>query len=124
MNTDIIQNFRTAIADFHVNKNDTFKQTVQFTDENSQPIDLSVYTFAKMQLKENENSESILQFTSTGITHYINLSGSTVGIISIGCTVPLSIPAFAYRYDLQFNNTTVYETISKGKFKVVQDITT
>jgi hypothetical protein len=123
MKVETIQTYRTANCDFLAIKNDTFNQTVQFTDDQNQPVNLSVYDSARMQLKENENTDSLLEFSSTGLTHNINLSGSTIGIITISSTVPLDIPAYSYRYDLQFSNGSVFETIAKGKFKVIQDIT-
>jgi hypothetical protein len=118
----VIQTYRTATVDFEAIKGDSFNQTIQFTDENGSPVNLSVYTYAKMQLKEAEYSNSVWEFTSTGITNQIILTGSTVGIITI-VGEAITLTPYQYLYDLQFNNTTTVETIAKGRFKIIQDIT-
>ena len=121
----MILTYRTALTDFEVIKGDTFTSIIQFTDENTnQPVDLSTYTTAKLQLKETESSEALLTFHSTGATNQIILSGSSLGIITIKTTAGITLTPYSYLYDLQLSNVNTIETIAKGKFKIIQDITT
>ena len=102
-------------------RNDTFTTTL-LVKESSVAVDLSEYTAAKMQLKENENADAAVTFTNTGSTYNINLSNLATGYVTVSAST-LNIVSGSYLYDLELRNTTKTQTVVYGKFHVINDIT-
>ncbi|MFN7654904.1 MAG: hypothetical protein ACK5PC_16805 [Cyclobacteriaceae bacterium] len=119
-----IVTYRTAELNFEAIKNDSINLPVQFLDEDTNlPVDLSTYTSAKLQIKESElNSNLLFEFTSTGATNQLLINQLNIGIITLKCP-SLNLNGQVYVYDLQLKNNTDVETIAKGQFTIIGDIT-
>jgi hypothetical protein len=117
------QNFNTRCADvqFSIVRGDTFYYNLQVQDQDLNGIDLSEYTSAKMQVRENEYSNPVLTLSSSGNT--IDISNLVAGQIILNAQTSSIINANHYYYDLQLSNNTKVETVMKGKFIVIQDVT-
>ena len=106
---------KTAFVNFYIKRGDLFYFNFQVCDENNVPQDLSIYTSAKMQIRESEISNPVLTFTSTGSSPTIIISNLSRGqIIISGATEPVS--SNVYHYDLELKKTNNFkETCMSGK---------
>jgi hypothetical protein len=122
-----MSDFRTskcAIANIYHIKGDSFYFNFIVKDINGNPVDLSVYDKAKMQVRENEFSEdALLTFTHTGATYNIDISNLEAGQIIVTCPI-LSLPALTYIHDLQLFNNNSIETIIRGNIYLEGEVTT
>jgi hypothetical protein len=113
---------KTANANLYFTNGDTFyfSFSVKYNDV---AIDLSIYTRAKMQVKENEFSDPLINFTHTGITYNIDITNASAGQITI--TAPSIVLANGtYIYDLQLSNSNTIETIMSGNIILENQVTT
>jgi hypothetical protein len=103
---------KTANVDFYIKRGDTFYFNFQVQDDNGIGVDLSAYLSAKMQVKENEYSSSVLNFSSTGGT--IDISHLNAGQVILSSPTS-TITANQYFYDLELSNNNFKETVMSGK---------
>jgi hypothetical protein len=118
-----ISTSKTVYIDLEAKRNDQFYFPFQVLDDNSSPVDYSVFTSAKLSLKQSENStDALLSFTSTGATNTIDVSGKGQGNFIVQCD-QLNIEAGTYLYDFEVRTSTKRVTPLSGKITVTQDIT-
>lgn len=110
-------------------KGDSFAFSFQVSVRNNStlvesPVNLSSYDFAKMKVKPNEFSSSVLEFTSTGLTNTIDISNLASGMISI-TGEPLSLAVQHYLFDIELKNIAsgYTETVAGGKFIIENEVT-
>lgn len=113
---------KTGIKDYSLKLNDTFYSNIQVRF-NDLPVDLSAYNYAVMQVRENENQNPVLEFTSTGATNTIDISNLEAGQIIITGQTNTVEYAGQYYYDLELRNNNTYETVLTGKFLLENDYT-
>jgi hypothetical protein len=109
---------KTANVDFVIPKNDYFYFNCGVLDENDNQVDLSDYTSAKMQVRENEYADPVLTFTSSGGT--IDISNLVAGQIILAQSTS-GVVANTYYYDLELKNNTYRQTVMAGRFFVKSD---
>jgi len=110
---------KTADLPLSIKRGDTFYLNF-VVKMNDVAIDLSAYTFAKMQARESEYSNAVLTYSSSGGT--IDISHLDAGqVIITGDTD--SVEAGQYYYDIQLSNDGFIETIVTGTLVVAYDYT-
>ena len=116
-----ISTSKTVTIDLEARKGDIFNFPFVVLDDLEQPVDLSLYTSAKMSIRTNENSTNpVYSFTSTGGT--INVDGMGSGSFIVDCD-ELTIDAGSYLYDFEVRTSTRRLTVLSGKFIVTADVT-
>jgi hypothetical protein len=106
---------KTANVDFYIKRGDLFYFNFAVR-ENENFIDLSSYTHAVMQVKENEYSSSVLTLSSSGST--IDIQNLVAGQIIINSPTT-NLVSGVYYYDLELrDNTYLTETVMSGKIFV------
>lgn len=101
-------------------KRDTFKLDMDWTDSNTNPIDLTAYTF-KSEVKKTKNaSTAILTFSDSDFT-----KDSSGNLLMQKSASDMNISAGSYYYDIQATKTSdsSVETWVGGTFVVQQDVT-
>lgn len=102
-------------------KNDTFFIDMDWVDANSNPIDLTAYTF-KAQVKRSQNSnESILTFDDSDFTK--DASGNLTMNKS---AAQMNLESGVYYYDMQTTKISdgAVSTWLGGRFTIQADVTT
>ncbi len=118
----------TVTVDLITKATDLLSFPFQVLDDNSNAVNFSGYTGAKMTVKDNELLNEIISFSSTGSTfsgntYSIDISNRNVGAFTINCN-SLAIQADEYQYDFQiYNGNGAKTTIMQGKFIVMDSIT-
>jgi hypothetical protein len=115
-------NSRCADVQFSIVRGDTFYYNLQVQDQGGNGVDLSTYTSAKMQVRENEYSDPVLTLSSSGGT--IDISNIGAGQIILNSPTESVTNANHYYFDLQLSNNNIIETVMSGKFIFKQDVTT
>ncbi|SKC53429.1 hypothetical protein [Ohtaekwangia koreensis] len=102
-----------------IKRGDTFYLNfiVKYNDE---AVDLSSYTIAKMQARENEYSSPVLTYSSSGGT--IDISYLNAGQIIIN-GITDDVPTGQYYYDIELSNDNFIETVVSGKLIIDDDYT-
>lgn len=99
-------------------RKDTFKLDMDWTDSNTNAIDLTVYTF-KAQVRKRSTSSAVLTFEDSDFTK--DASGN---LLMQKSASSMSIASGVYEYDLQATHTDgTVATWMGGLFVVQQDIT-
>ena len=110
---------RAAIANLQIKKNDGVSLVASITDPNNNdlPLDLSLFSIIRMQVKRSVNDADSLVELSLG-------SGLTVeglGVLRIVLSpTDTGLAASKYVYDVQGDDITILE----GDFIIVGDVTT
>jgi hypothetical protein len=107
-----IYNFEGSVSAM---RGDTFNRSFEFTN----------YTLTgkalKMEVRKNHNVDPILTFTSSGESPNITVTGNVLELEM--SAAGMEVKAGEYDYDLQATIGGVVETIMRGKFIILQDIT-
>lgn len=115
----------TAIQDIQIIKDDSFNWNFQYqyySGSSWYGVDLSEFTFARMQIRENElSTTSLIEFSSTGLTNTINLSNKANGQLIISGDIS-SLPVNEYRYDIELSNSELIRTIGQGRLIISNQI--
>lgn len=108
-----------ADHDFTIYKGDTWNVQLTFTDDNSDPVDLSGAAL-KIQVKSTKGSStSVLELTEgSGIT----VSGAGSNIVTINTVADISKGNYYYDLEATYSPTNII-TFLKGKVIVVEDVT-
>jgi hypothetical protein len=116
---------RTAIQDIKIVESDTFYFPFQYQIQSGSSwygVSLSEFTFARMQIRDDENSSAaLIEFTSTGSTNTIDLTGKATGYLIIEGDIS-SLSANEYRYDLEVSNSGFTQTIAAGRLIITDEI--
>lgn len=116
---------RTAIQDIKIVESDTFYFPFQYQIQSGSTwygVSLSEFTFARMQIRADENSSAaLIEFTSTGSTNTIDLTGKATGYLIIQGDIS-SLSANEYRYDLEVSNSGFTQTIAAGRLIITDEI--
>lgn len=113
----------TVQLDLTAIENDTLNFSFQVLDDNSNPVNFSGYTSAKLTVKSNELTSELISFSSTGSTYLIDISARNIGSFTVKCN-SLAIPSSTYQYDFEVKNASQRITVMTGKFIVRSNITT
>lgn len=108
--------------DIEAIQNDLFSFPFTVCDDQKNPINLSSYTSAKMQVRDSETGSMIVCFSNTGSTYSIDITGRATGyyVVFTNC---LSISPGNYVYDFEVKNSVQRLTICGGKYTVLSEIT-
>lgn len=106
-----------------ITKGDTFFEVYTFTDDNDQPIDLTVYDDIKMDIRRGLNERSALIYSAS-------LDNGEIIIIDIN-TLSIEIPKTEtvnwrggdYHRDVRFFYGATIQTFLAGHIKVRENIT-
>ena len=103
---------------------DILARTFTFTDQvTGLPINLSIYSAIKMQIRKNVGSPVIAtgslaggQFAVTGVGNNILALDSVL--------IPDATPLGRYKYDIEFSGIDIRDTLIRGTITVIEQITT
>ena len=99
-------------------KNDTFKLDMDWVDADSNPINLTNYTF-KAQVRKPSSNQVVLTFEDSDFTKDANGN-----LLMVKASADMNIKASVYQYDLQATHTDgTVSTWLGGLFQVQGDIT-
>jgi|SRR5579859_1621268 len=112
----------TVTVDLVTKRNDLVSFPFSVLDDNSNPVNFSGFTAAKLTIKNNELGTEVISFSSTGATYQIDISSRSVGKFTISCNA-LAVTADEYVYDFQVSNSAKAQTLMQGKFIVVDEVT-
>lgn len=101
-------------------RNDTFKLDMDWVDANSNPIDLTLYTFKAQVRKTNRSSSPLITFDDTDFT-----KDNAGNLLMSKSATSMDVSSGTYTYDLQATliSTGDVATWLGGLFIVQQDIT-
>lgn len=111
---------RCGVYHIKTTAGDIYAQTFTWNSEDGEPIDLSIYTDIKMQIKQTYDGEVLSEasISEGGIT----IGGDDNNKIYLSIEIP-ETPG-NYLYDMEFTATGVRETKLRGKVFVNPQVTT
>lgn len=109
--------------DFEVYQGDTLDKTFTWFDADSDPVDLTGYS-ARMHVRESvDATDAVLELSSDDGDIVLGGSAGTIQVVVSGDDMG-DVEAATYRYDLELTSSgDVVQTLLKGKFKVVAEVT-
>ena len=108
-----------STVNFKVVSGDILSRVLTFTNEDTTPYDLSIYTEIEMQVRKNSGETVVASATLTG--GEIVVSGDDNNVMDLNIQMPSLVGL--YKYDIEFSGVGIKETLIRGQINLLEQIT-
>jgi hypothetical protein len=100
---------------------DNWMWTANFVDDDDDPIDLTVYSDVKMQVRKKPGSTVVAEASLTG--NGFSIIGEDDNVLSLDeCALPTDVTG-VYQFDVELIDAGKVETVIRGTVNILPEIT-
>lgn len=108
-----------STVNFKVVSGDILSRVLTFTNEDTTPYDLSIYTEIKMEVRKNSGDTVVASGTLTDGDFVV--SGVSNNVLDMNIQMPTLVGL--YKYDIEFSGVGIKETLIRGQINLLEQIT-